>query len=134
MRGFIGCFAAGWILSACSLFTIPGLALGKPAPFAILYTLGNILALSSTFFLWGPKSQLKSMFKPIRAGATVIYLVTLILTFVLAFTTKSGILVMLSLAVQFCAMVWYAASYIPYGRTLIKKTIGGFIKSVNNES
>ena len=52
----------------------------------------------------------------------------------LAFTTKSGILVMLSLAVQFCAMVWYAASYIPYGRTLIKKTIGGFIKSVNNES
>ena len=47
MRGFLGCFAAGWILSACSLFTIPGLALGRPAPFAILYTVGNILALSS---------------------------------------------------------------------------------------
>lgn len=134
MRGFVACFATGWIIAACSLFTLPALATGNPAPFAVMYTIGNIIALAATFFLWGPKAQLKAMFKPIRAGATVIYLVTLILTLVLAFTTKSGILVMLSLAVQFCAMVWYAASYIPYGRTLIKKTIGGVIKSVNNES
>jgi len=133
MRGFFICFAVGWIITVCSLFTLPGLALGKPAPFAVMYTIGNIVALSATFFLWGPKSQLKSMFKPIRAGASVIYLTTLILTLVLAFTTKNGILVILCLAVQFCAMVWYAASYIPYGRAMIKKMLGGVFKSVANE-
>jgi len=134
MRGFIGCFLAGWIIAGCSLFTLPGVALGKPAPFAILYTIGNLVALSSTFFLWGPKSQFKNMFKPIRAGATVIYLVMLLVTLIVAFTVSIGILVLICVAIQFCAMVWYAASYIPYGRTLIKKTIGGVVKSVNNES
>ena len=117
-----------------SLFTLPGVALGKPAPFAILYTLGNLVALSSTFFLWGPRSQLKNMFKPIRAGASIVYLIMLLVTLVIAFTIANGILVLICVAIQFCAMVWYAASYIPYGRTLIKKTIGGVIKSVNNES
>jgi len=133
MRGFLICFAVGWIITVCALFTLPGVVLGNPAPFAIMYTIGNIVALSATFFLWGPKAQFKSMFKPIRAGATVIYLVTLILTLVLALTTKNGVLVILSLAVQFCAMVWYAASYIPYGRALIKKMLGGVFKSVANE-
>ena len=110
------------------------MALGKPAPFAILYTLGNLIALGSTFFLWGPVSQLKNMFKPIRAGASIVYLVMLVVTLIVAFATSIGVLVLVCCAIQFCAMVWYAASYIPYGRTLIKKTIGGVVKSVNNES
>lgn len=134
MRGFVCCFAVGWIMAACSLIALPGVAVGKPAPFAILYTLGNVVALSATFFLWGPKSQLKLMFKPIRAGATVVYLVMLLVTLIVAFTVANGLLVLVCIAIQFCAMVWYAASYIPYGRTLIKKTIGGVVKSVNNES
>jgi len=133
LRGFLVCFAVGWILMACSLITIPGLALGKPAPFAVLYTIGNIVALSATFFLWGPMAQLKSMFKPIRAGASVIYLVTLVLTLVLALATHNGVLVLICLALQFCAMVWYAASYVPYGRAMIKKMLGGAFSSIANE-
>lgn len=129
MRGFVACFVTGWILTACSL-----IVLFKPAYFAILYTLGNVTALLSTCFLWGPKSQCKAMFKPIRAGATILYLVSMIFTLVIAFTIAIGPLVLLGLAVQFCAMVWYAASYIPYGRAMIKKMIGGVCKSVNGES
>ena len=130
------CCAVVWVMlcpGAQSLITLPGVATGKPAPFAIMYTLGNIIALSATFFLWGPVAQLKSMFKPIRAGASVIYLVMLLVTLIVAFTIANGILVLVCIAIQFCAMVWYAASYIPYGRALIKKTIGGVVKSVNNE-
>jgi len=39
------CFAIGFILNFISMFAIAGLFLGKPAKFAILYTLGNIVSL-----------------------------------------------------------------------------------------
>jgi len=131
MYGFGICFIGGWCLAVGGL-----LALGSPAIFAVLYTLGNVMALAATCFLFGPVAQCKNMFKPIRVGATIIYLITIgsTLAFVFAFDPPIGALVLLSLAVQFCAMVWYAASYIPYGRAMIKKMLGGVCKSVANDA
>jgi hypothetical protein len=36
---------------------------------------------------------------------------------------RSGIIVLLVLVVQYAAMVWYGASYVPFGRTVIKKGV-----------
>ena len=74
--GFGICFCAG---CACSFFAalswLPGKhsAINNPANFAIPYSLGNIVAICSTGFLWGPKTH-KNMFKPIRRVATCVYL------------------------------------------------------------
>ena len=58
--------------------------------FAVLYTIGNIIALFSTAFLFGPMRQVKNMFHSKRALATVIYLVTLGGTLAVAFTVCAG--------------------------------------------
>lgn len=47
----------------------------------------------------------------------------------MALLTKKALLVLLLVVVQFMAGVWYSASYIPYGRSMIKSccrsTLGG---------
>ena len=114
-EGFFACFAVGWGLSIFSTFF---LWTGNTVGFVILYSFGNCVALFSTGFLLGPVKQCKNMFKPIRAGATVVYLVALFATLIVAFTTNNGGLTLLCVAVQFAAGIWYTASYIPYGRSI----------------
>jgi len=135
LYGFLGCFCIGWLLSFLSLFTIAGLVTGNPRPFAILYTLGNILALASLGSLWGPMSQLKGMFKPIRAVATLVYLLCIAATLYVAFGYNGSdgskvILIVICLFCQFCAMVWYALSYIPYGRAILRKCLGNCFSGI----
>ncbi|CAI2167769.1 15_t:CDS:2 [Funneliformis geosporum] len=66
--------------STLSLFT------SNITGFAILYTIGNIISLMSTGFLVGFKKQIKTMFAPVRWFASLIFLGTLVLTLVVAFT------------------------------------------------
>lgn len=56
----------------------------KPKTFAVLYTFGNVTALCSTAFLIGPRKQLKNMFARKRIIATVVYLLAIILTILVA--------------------------------------------------
>eukprot|EP01129_Flabellula_baltica_P017730 TRINITY_DN993_c0_g1_i1.p1 TRINITY_DN993_c0_g1~~TRINITY_DN993_c0_g1_i1.p1 ORF type:complete len:184 (+),score=24.96 TRINITY_DN993_c0_g1_i1:62-553(+) len=99
----------------------------QPALFGIFYTLGNVLALFSTAFLYGPMEQLKAMFKPTRIIATIIYIGSLVMTLVvvLVFQPASNIWVLLCIVIQYIAFTWYSISYIPYARTCIKKTLKG---------
>lgn len=53
---------------------------GDPIPFAVMYSLGNILAISSSCFLYGPWTQLKQMFALTRIITTTIYIIMLGLT------------------------------------------------------
>ena len=66
-----------------SLLFVPTL-LVKPTPFALCFTLGNISAIVCTFFVAGPKKQLKSMSDPKHLTATIIYVAALSLTLVSA--------------------------------------------------
>lgn len=127
--GFGICFVLGFLLSFGSIIYFRKLLAGQPAPFAINYTLGNLIALGSTGFLVGPKTQLKRMSSPTRWGAALIYVCAMAATLVCALLLPSitqlsqgalSALVLACLAVQFFAMFWYALSYIPYGRRMFK--------------
>ncbi|CAB4070243.1 unnamed protein product [Lepeophtheirus salmonis] len=73
LKGFVVCFAIGCFISILSTIT---LALnGGLIKFAVLYSIGNIISLLSTCFLMGPLKQIKNMFAPTRAFATVIMLI-----------------------------------------------------------
>merc|ERR1712164_148010 len=88
--------------------------------FAMLYVMGNIIALCATGFLVGPKKQCKTMFKETRRVACIVYMIMLVVVFVVAVTKGELVgLVLLLLIIQACAAVWYSASYIPYGRKMI---------------
>ena len=91
------------------------------APFALLYTLGNIVALASTCFLMGPVNQIKRMFAPTRWIATVLMLAFLLLTLMSALWWKKKGLTIIFCLFQFLAMTWYSISYIPYARDAVKK-------------
>eukprot|EP00162_Nutomonas_longa_P003007 comp13667_c0_seq4/m.19139 comp13667_c0_seq4/g.19139 ORF comp13667_c0_seq4/g.19139 comp13667_c0_seq4/m.19139 type:complete len:106 (+) comp13667_c0_seq4:125-442(+) len=91
----------------------------KPEKFALTYTLGNILSLGSTAFLVGPVKQLKNMFDPSRAVASVVYVVSLVLTLVAALKMHSAPLSFIMIIIQLCALSWYVLSYIPFGRQIV---------------
>jgi len=77
------CFAVCWALG----FTVSILALfGSLIGFSVLYTIGTVLTISGSFFLWGPMSQLKKAFDPDRRIATIVLLllITMVLVSALA--------------------------------------------------
>ncbi|XP_046560434.1 vesicle transport protein SFT2B-like isoform X1 [Haliotis rubra] len=126
IKGFIVCFVLGVVLSTlgtCLLFARNGLIM-----FAVLYTVGNILSLSSTCFLMGPLNQLKKMFAKTRIIATILVLVMFVLTIVFATALKNGAaLAILCCILQFLALTWYSLSYIPFARDAAKKCFAGCI-------
>jgi len=126
IKGFVICFVLGAAFSVLgsSLLFIPrkGLVL-----FAVLYTLGNILSLSSTCFLMGPVNQIKKMFAKTRVIATILVFVMFILTLVSAFALKNSGLALLCCVLQFLALTWYSLSYIPFARDAVKKCFAACI-------
>lgn len=119
VKGFALCFGVGFFFSMLGsflLFLPSGIIL-----FAIFYTLGNVLAISSTCFLMGPVNQLKKMFSKTRIIATIIMIVALVMTLVAAFVVHKKLLTLLMVIIQFLAMTWYSLSYIPYARDAAKK-------------
>jgi hypothetical protein len=120
---FMACgamFLIGWLMSWLAFINLL-----TPSVFAIFYTFGNILSLSSLCFLSGPCNQLKNMFKQKRILATTIYLVMMILTLVCAFKGQPAIVVFIFAFLQFLAMCWYTITYIPYGQTMLKNCLAG---------
>lgn len=122
--GCLSCMAAGYVLSFGSFFRFKDLLLGDPVPFVTVATLGNIISLSGSCFLMGPTKQAKRMFHKTRRVATLAYVVSLVVTLVVAFLDywdgKALVLVLLMI-VQYFAIGWYCASYIPFAREGIKK-------------
>ena len=62
------------------MFTFHKLLAGDPTQFAITFTFGHLLSLASSFFLSGPKSQLKSMTHPTRRNISIAYVSMMIVT------------------------------------------------------
>ena len=129
LYGFGICFVIGVVVSCWSTIFFFMLIHGDPAPFAINYTVGNIIALSSTFFLVGPVYQLKRMTSPTRWVAALVYVLAMAATLFCALALPhvaklpsgvNGALILVCMVVQFLAMFWYCLSFIPYGRRMFK--------------
>ncbi|KAJ1454349.1 Got1/Sft2-like family-domain-containing protein [Pelagophyceae sp. CCMP2097] len=121
--GFCLCFALGILIELGSFFRIVELIGGNPKPFAVCYTVGNVVAICASFFLSGPWTQAKKMCHPTRAAATATYLVAIVATLVVALipgdVPARGFIIVVLVVVQTCALVWYMLSYIPYARDFL---------------
>ncbi|TDH66529.1 hypothetical protein CCR75_005792 [Bremia lactucae] len=121
--GCVTCFLLGFLLSLGSTFRLAKLVHGNPAPFSIAYTIGNVLSISCTTFFVGPWKQIQTMFHIKRRESAVVYVVFIFVTLALCFMPHIHhrmVFVMMSLLVQFTALVWYSLSYVPYGRSIAK--------------
>ena len=125
--GFAIWVILGFIFSMLSFGVILAIASGKPARFAIPYTLGVIWSLSGSFFLMGPLRQLKRMFAKTRVLITIVFLLAIVMTLISAFAFKNGWLVLLFVIIQYCAFIWYSLSYIPYARTAVINSLSYYL-------
>ena len=114
--GFGICFGLGLLFQFMSMGSILGVLLGRPNKFAFLYTCGNIISIFGTFFLVGPKRQLKNMANPYRRKASIVFVSSIILTLVSLYVLHSRILTIIFVLVQFGSYIYYIMSYIPYGQ------------------
>ena len=122
--GWLGCYAGGVLITVMSFGSFRGLLVGKPYRFAILYTVGNLIALMSTMFLVGPKKQWEKMVDSKRKTATLVYLVSMFATLGLCFEAPDlRILILVAVIVQWLALLWYSLSFIPFGRTVFRRLI-----------
>mmetsp|Transcript_24822 Transcript_24822/g.42022 ORF Transcript_24822/g.42022 Transcript_24822/m.42022 type:complete len:203 (-) Transcript_24822:348-956(-) len=126
--GFASCAGLGWLLSLIgTMVLMGGVTAANLNTFVILYVLGNIIVLSGTGFLLGPKKQCTKMWDPTRRIATAVYLIMLIVVLSLAIAKVNIWIVLFALLVEICAAFWYSISFIPFGRKMfigcMKKTV-----------
>jgi len=118
---FIGFLVLSLLLSILALALI---ALSLKS-FAILYTLGTVCCLFSIMFLVGPLEQLKAIVSLTRLSASILLILFIVLTLCSALWWHKAALAVIFCICQFVAFIWYALSYVPYARTLIKHVAGG---------
>jgi uncharacterized membrane protein len=115
--GFFVCLLIGFLMAIFAWFAVFN---KNYVQFGIFITLSNCTAISGSLFLAGPQKQAKKMFEETRWIATSVYLFSMIMTLVAAFAIKEGWVVIIFCLIQYCAMIWYGLSYIPYARTMVK--------------
>jgi hypothetical protein len=114
--GFAICSALGVLFHFMAMGSIVGVLLGRTNKFAFMYTIGNVVSIFATFFLIGPVQQLKNMTDVHRRKASMVFVVSIIMTLCALYVLHSKLLTVLFVLVQFAAYVWYILSYVPYGR------------------
>jgi hypothetical protein len=116
--GWLVCSVIGWLLSIMA--TISLLTSSDATTFAILYSIGQMLNIAGSVFLATPKGQWKAMTNKSRLVTSIVYVVSIILTLVIALATNIKPLVFLFLIIQVIAYYWYTISFIPFGQRLAK--------------
>ncbi|EIM22711.1 hypothetical protein WALSEDRAFT_68145 [Wallemia mellicola CBS 633.66] len=61
------------------------------------------------------------MFKPIRVGATIIFIASVVVVCICSFWLRNAILTIVFVIIELLAYAWYSISYIPYAHSLISK-------------
>ncbi|KAH3664908.1 hypothetical protein OGATHE_003723 [Ogataea polymorpha] len=97
------------------LILLPLLSL-KPRKFALLWTLGSILFLTSFAFMNGFKSFAKHLISKERLWFTISFVGSIVATLWFCLVWKYTLVVLICGVVQLLASIAYTVSYFPYGR------------------
>lgn len=116
--GWVACSVIGWVLSIFA--TISLLTSSDAVTFAVLYSIGQMLNIAGSVFLSTPQGQWKAMTNKSRLITSIVYVLSIVLTLVIALTTNIKPLVFLFLIIQVLAYYWYTISFIPFGQKLAK--------------
>ncbi|KDN44134.1 SFT2-domain-containing protein [Tilletiaria anomala UBC 951] len=126
LMGFVGCVIAGFVISLIGTLL---LLIASYVLFAILYSVGFLVSLTGTGFLIGFGTMIKQMFKPVRVVATIIMFAAFAMVWISAFAIRSAPLAIVFCVVLYLSYLWFALSFVPYARSLVKrmfsKVIGG---------
>ena len=113
--GWLACSIFGSILSLIISFVFVFSGFSSVA-FALIYSLAQIINISGSCFLSTPSGHLKAMKKKHRIIPSVVYILLIIVTIIIALVTPIKGLVLLCLVIQIIAYYWYTISFIPFGQ------------------
>lgn len=125
--GFLLCSIIGNIILIGSLSQLFSLPIGGKKFFAIWYTFGNIIILSSTLFLMNYRKQKENLFLPKRKKASILLFLSIICCFFLGIFGFSKFYVILTFIIQLLSYIWYSLSYIPMGKSAFGSKIQEFL-------
>jgi len=126
LMGFMVCCGLGLLLDLLAfLMMVFSMGKGRMIRFGVFYSIGNLISLFGTAFLVGPVRQFKNMKDPARLITTIIFMVSLVGTLVVAFTVQNDhlqrLLILVFILAQSISYFWYSLSYIPCGQSVFKK-------------
>lgn len=123
LAGSTACFALGF-------FLFPVLTL-KPRKFVMLWTLGSLLFFLSFGVLQGPVSYVKHLSSKERLPFTAVFVTSQVLTIYCAVVLKSTILSLIMGIVEILSILWYTASYFPFGTQTMQMVFGAGARQVS---
>ncbi|KAG0681280.1 hypothetical protein C6P40_003175 [Pichia californica] len=123
LLGSVACFALGF-------FLFPVLTL-KPRKFVMLWTLGSLLFFLSFGVLQGPVSYCKHLASKERLPFTIIFVTSQILTIYCAIVLKSTLFSLIMGIVEIMSILWYTASYFPFGTQTMQYVFGAGARQVS---
>jgi len=131
LMGYAGCVILGFILNIGSWARLVDLANGHPGPFVVLFTIGNLISLFGSMVLNGPYAQGKKMVGPQMRCATAAYLISMIMTFFVAFYQgikdngeRLGLIIML-IVIQYVCMVWFIICSVWFLKKMVLACLKG---------
>ncbi|ESL09847.1 hypothetical protein TRSC58_02428 [Trypanosoma rangeli SC58] len=116
IQGYVLFTALGFFSSVMGWIA---LGIGYYWKYSVLSTLGSAMSLASTFILMGPRAQLCYMFDEYRRTSSILYIGSLLLTWIVAIVYKSVFLCSLCGLLQYACLIWYSLSYVPYGQEAV---------------
>eukprot|EP00927_Polykrikos_kofoidii_P051513 TRINITY_DN45306_c0_g1_i1.p1 TRINITY_DN45306_c0_g1~~TRINITY_DN45306_c0_g1_i1.p1 ORF type:complete len:291 (+),score=32.93 TRINITY_DN45306_c0_g1_i1:53-874(+) len=127
LLGCVICIGLGQSLQFLSCRSASRVVSGHPGRFAEFYSMGNISMMVGSFFLSGPERQWRKISEKGRLPTFIVFFGMMLLTLavVLGHTFFGRALVILVMvAVQWMAQIWYILSYVPYGHTVGRQILG----------
>ena len=119
--GAVGCYVlSGLFAFAATVMLFTGVH--HVRFYALFYSLSNVATFCSLVFIMGQNRLQKRMLSSKRSVTGRAWMGSLALTIIVAFFWSSHwFVVIVLLLVQFGSMIWYSASYIPFGRKFLHK-------------
>jgi len=87
----------------------------RPSKFALCFTVGSLMFMSSFALLKGPTAHLKSMVTLDRLPFTVSYVGSMLLTLYAALVVRSYVFVIATSTIQMATLAYYFLSFLPGG-------------------
>ncbi|CAG8642641.1 5919_t:CDS:2 [Racocetra persica] len=119
LAGFGILFASGALCFLIAFVSLPLLPI-NPRKFAVTYTMGSLLIISSFALLHGPLAHLRHIFSRERLPFTVAYLGSMAATLYFAIGLRWTILTIIFSIIQVIALIWYTISYLPGGTSTLQ--------------
>lgn len=120
--GFGICVVVGFVLDLIAWLSFPQLLKGKPATFAICFSLAVLVTLIGSAFLVGLFKQVRVMFRKKRIITTCVVLISLVMTLISALVLKNATLTLVFMIIEILSYTWYVLSFLPFAQSCIKRT------------